>query len=307
MPSPCPEGKVINPVTGRCVKADGKIGKKVMKTQALHTPRAREECPSGKIINPATGRCVNVDGKIGKSILSKQQLASMKLLKTVKSKTKNLDKKQLLLRKIKQQCNNDTDPISFDKFEDLSEEQLLNVVEIGVGDKKHCYLLDNIYGVYETAVKSNKKPKDPLNPSHYLTDEEIADIDKKKKAMDKKYKPPKYEELQPYPPGYELSIIPDPLNPDYYHISIMLNGNIKFNLGIVPAWVETIHVGSSDYTSGVLLANIRELWDKGLMLKFARNTRFMRFTFVHFRNHNWKQSFIALCDQVSNALIENYN
>jgi hypothetical protein len=27
-------------------------------------------CPQGKIINPATGRCVKIDGAIGKKILS---------------------------------------------------------------------------------------------------------------------------------------------------------------------------------------------------------------------------------------------
>lgn len=43
----CPDGKVLNPTTNRCVKA---------KT-------ASKECPEGKIRNPTTGRCVKVVAK----------------------------------------------------------------------------------------------------------------------------------------------------------------------------------------------------------------------------------------------------
>ena len=42
-PSPCPEGKELNPKTGRCVK---------IKTQKV------VDCPEGKTRNPKTGRCV---------------------------------------------------------------------------------------------------------------------------------------------------------------------------------------------------------------------------------------------------------
>ena len=42
----CPEGKVLNPKTGRCVK---KL------STSKETPK---ECPEGKVLNPKTGRCV---------------------------------------------------------------------------------------------------------------------------------------------------------------------------------------------------------------------------------------------------------
>ena len=51
--------KILNPNTGRWVKANGKIGKQLKK-----------QCPPGKIINPETGRCVQADGKIGKRLLN---------------------------------------------------------------------------------------------------------------------------------------------------------------------------------------------------------------------------------------------
>lgn len=38
----CPPGKILNPKTGKCVKADGKIGMQLSK----------KVCPSDKILHP---------------------------------------------------------------------------------------------------------------------------------------------------------------------------------------------------------------------------------------------------------------
>ena len=63
----CPQGKVLNPKTGRCIKDTNKVAVAQAKKQA-----APGECPPGKIMNPATKRCVNIDGPIGKKILAEQ-------------------------------------------------------------------------------------------------------------------------------------------------------------------------------------------------------------------------------------------
>lgn len=47
----CPEGKVLNPKTGRCIK-DPKTKTKIKKEVK------KKECPDGKIRNPQTGRCI---------------------------------------------------------------------------------------------------------------------------------------------------------------------------------------------------------------------------------------------------------
>jgi hypothetical protein len=44
----CPEGKVLNPLTGRCIKI------KTVKDDK------KKECPEGKILNPLTGRCIKI-------------------------------------------------------------------------------------------------------------------------------------------------------------------------------------------------------------------------------------------------------
>lgn len=71
---PCPPEKILNPVTGRCVNTDGKIGKQLLKEGGIiKTPdkkkdRSQAKCPPEKILNPATGRCVKKDGKIGRKL-----------------------------------------------------------------------------------------------------------------------------------------------------------------------------------------------------------------------------------------------
>lgn len=67
-PEHCPSGKILNPETGKCVKRDGAIGKKILKDVPKKVDM--KDCPSGKIRNPATGRCVNIDGAVGKKILA---------------------------------------------------------------------------------------------------------------------------------------------------------------------------------------------------------------------------------------------
>jgi hypothetical protein len=47
-PKNCPEGKVLNPKTGRCIK--DKTG-----AAAAKSPK---KCPEGKVLNPKTGRCI---------------------------------------------------------------------------------------------------------------------------------------------------------------------------------------------------------------------------------------------------------
>ena len=64
MPLNCPDDKILNPATGRCVKKNGALGKKLSKgeTIAPAAPKASKECKEGKVKNPA-GRCVKANSK----------------------------------------------------------------------------------------------------------------------------------------------------------------------------------------------------------------------------------------------------
>lgn len=70
--SSCENAKICNPTTGRCVKRDGKIGRRVL--DSTLNPCV-STCANGKICNPATRRCVNRDGKIGQNILHRAKIS----------------------------------------------------------------------------------------------------------------------------------------------------------------------------------------------------------------------------------------
>jgi hypothetical protein len=58
-PKKCPDGKVLNPATGRCIliKNATKTVKDV-KEAVNKPPKSPKKCPDGKVLNPATGRCI---------------------------------------------------------------------------------------------------------------------------------------------------------------------------------------------------------------------------------------------------------
>ena len=89
----CPEGKVLNPKTGRCVLKTSPLGKKIMKEKKGSRGSSRRKssrkkssgkysshresspsfkCKKTQILNPKTGRCVLKSGKIGQEILKKR-------------------------------------------------------------------------------------------------------------------------------------------------------------------------------------------------------------------------------------------
>jgi len=51
----CPEGKVLNPKTGRCIKKENFL-KANMPPGVKQVPK---KCPEGKVLNPKTGRCMS--------------------------------------------------------------------------------------------------------------------------------------------------------------------------------------------------------------------------------------------------------
>jgi hypothetical protein len=70
--SPCKSGQIRNPATGRCVKRNGSIGRKIRSRSKSKSPvrhRSRTPCKSDQIRNPDTGRCVKRKGSIGRKIL----------------------------------------------------------------------------------------------------------------------------------------------------------------------------------------------------------------------------------------------
>jgi len=66
----CPEGKVLNPKTGRCIKIENLI--KIKDAIDAKVAKVVKECPEGKVLNPKTGRCIKkenaIDAKVAKVV-----------------------------------------------------------------------------------------------------------------------------------------------------------------------------------------------------------------------------------------------
>jgi hypothetical protein len=61
----CPEGKILNPETGRCVKIDGEKGKKILKGEVIdkkdkYSDKICLEWKRNKLRNPITKRAINI-------------------------------------------------------------------------------------------------------------------------------------------------------------------------------------------------------------------------------------------------------
>ena len=104
----CPKGKVLNPLTKRCVSINGKIGKQLLNTKNEKTSVA---CPKGTILNPLTNRCVSINGKIGKQLLNKHANIIQKNIKNlmypfINRVSANIYDRKLYFKKMKSSISN---------------------------------------------------------------------------------------------------------------------------------------------------------------------------------------------------------
>lgn len=85
----CPDGRILNPVSKRCVLLSGKIGKKIVQenkkleqkklaqeklarkkeVEKIELEAKNKNCPQDKIYNPKSKRCVKKNGAIGKYVM----------------------------------------------------------------------------------------------------------------------------------------------------------------------------------------------------------------------------------------------
>jgi hypothetical protein len=104
----CPDPKVINPLTGRCVEPNSKTLSKAVevsysdkKKQGYKlNPKSNNWifCPDPKVINPATGRCVEPKSKVlTKTVVD---VSYFDTLKNKKSPVKKDSKSKEILKQI---------------------------------------------------------------------------------------------------------------------------------------------------------------------------------------------------------------
>jgi len=70
----CPDDKVLNPITNRCIKKDGAVYKSIKKkgvhvsNKSTTLKKQIKKCPNDKILNPITNRCIKKDGAVYKKL-----------------------------------------------------------------------------------------------------------------------------------------------------------------------------------------------------------------------------------------------
>lgn len=121
----CPEGKILNPKSQRCVSVSGKIGKKVIlekkkqaqkklaqeklakekQAQKIELEAKKKNCPEDKIYNPKSKRCVKKNGVIGKRLLKlenqKKKLPGKSISKKIAVPFQHIEVKNLkIIKKI---------------------------------------------------------------------------------------------------------------------------------------------------------------------------------------------------------------
>lgn len=127
----CPEGKVINPKTNRCVKMDGVVAKSVLqKTQKI--------CPDGKVLNPNTNRCIKATkaNATKANAIKKADDDMAEFAKKAAAASKKIQR--FILPFIKRVSYDITDRLKIFRvyvkyFEKYKQEQCLNVIKKGDG------------------------------------------------------------------------------------------------------------------------------------------------------------------------------
>ena len=196
----CPRDKICNPVSGRCVKKSGRLGKIALalkrkersrsKSKSMRKSKSRSKvrsksrsksrskkvrskaCPSDKIRNPKTGRCVKKDGAIGRKLLmkSKSRKSRRKSVKKVKSRRRKSVKKSKKRRSRKprktkiqkfvekqlekrKNCKNEWNLIYTEETKDIDPKNLY------VSPSGYCYNIND-----DLVPHLLKSPKPELDP-----------------------------------------------------------------------------------------------------------------------------------------------
>ena len=123
----CPEGKEINPKTGRCVKKCGSN-----QERNKDTGKCEKKCPEGKEINPKTGRCVKIaQNKIMKPTIAIELNNKKELIKNFKilEEYENLNKQPFKARAYNKVIN--SLELHIDKIDNIEDTENIK----GIGEK----------------------------------------------------------------------------------------------------------------------------------------------------------------------------
>ena len=200
-------------------------------------------------------------------------------------------KRDEILEDVLRHSKEERDMITLRDFKDMKKKDLQTVVRIGpkTGDNRQStYSVTSIYKRIHNQVKSGLAPKDPLNPAHIITNDEMVDIHAKIQYYRRgaprpdslhQYRYPKvqviFDEAGKWPtmsggimsfPGLYTIIIRHTIgtqSKDTYW------GTIKY--------IDSAETGEPDLNTGSILETIRKLHDQGRLLRKDYSQNILRF------------------------------
>ena len=175
----CPDNKILNKLTKRCVLKTGKIGKKILKTSSssklysLLKANKDIKCPDNKILNTETNRCVLKSGKIGLAILNANKDIKLKydnnnscFIDSLLVAFFHFNNKEIYNKFFNKSAINSFNNSDLKEYGNNIQKELFNIYKIinnkgSSGSDKYCSLLRNLidayYNIYIRKVNTKYK------------------------------------------------------------------------------------------------------------------------------------------------------
>jgi len=344
------QNKTVNPRTNRAITSTGSVYKALRRecpsprrspppARRRSPPPARQNSPArrspvqyrrsrGKVLmrdctapkrwvkgtRQAPGYCEEPMTPKRKSPTPLRQSLNKKKSPTPKKNVLSASKlsKSEILEQIALTCYEMSDPIAMEDFEDMEVDELRNLIYIGEEQKKHCYTLDTMFYVIDTAVKEGKVPMDPINRDRPLSRAEIEQVYMKKRKEDPSFVPPKIKEKAQVGDAH-LEFNPMQGRGNTVRAEIVRGQGRRQQRIVIsefPEGVEPAQSGSVDYTSANIYTLLIELWENRKMLKnydrawdLNQNIQCCTFPIVRAGQITTMTQFKRYIDQLRDALL----
>jgi len=189
-----------------------------------------------------------------------------------------------LLQDVLTHSKESMDVITFRQFSAMKKKDLQLIIRIGPRTRDGKYSSYNVVSIYKKIaadVKSGLIPKDPLNPNHIITSDEMVKIQEAmqyyKRGLPrpdniKKYGYPKitilFDPDGMFPVRYSNYIIANQMHPGFYSFVVRHTIGTRSTdkiWGVIPD-IDADESGEPDLTTGVIIEAIRKLHDEGRLL-----------------------------------------
>jgi len=170
----CPDGKIENPITKRCITINGKIYKDLVKQGVLQpveqqnkesSNQQKRDCKEDEQINPLTKRCLKIGSYLWKKLVKEG------IIKVNDAEKSNSNKKSSSrdksIGKNKKQCNNHSTFLMFEDIDNVKEDDLIKT------QNGYCFSATELMDF----INSNEfKNINPHNPQLELLTEKEIDV-----------------------------------------------------------------------------------------------------------------------------------